>query len=89
MRGSSSSLPAPEKAAMLEKEVLSSQACTVTGTRGSRVKLLQGKFPLDVGKIFFTMRKTKPWNRLLREVVECPSQELLKTWLGRALDNLT
>lgn len=53
-----------------------------------QAKVLQRKIPLDIGKIFFIMRTTKLWNRLLREMVECSSQELLRTWLGRALGNL-
>lgn len=77
---SSHSLPVPERVAVVEKERWDSD-----GTRDDR---LQGKLPLDIGKIFFTTRTTKPWNKLLREVVEYPSQELLETWLGRALDNV-
>lgn len=57
--------------------------------RGSKGhKLLQGKLHPDIRKTFFTMRTIQPWNRLLREVVQSPSLELFKTWLGRALSNL-
>jgi len=63
---------------MLEKEVLSSQACTVGRTRGNRHKLLQVKFPLDIRKVFFTMSTTKSWNRLLTEVWNVPHGNYLR-----------
>ncbi|KFP20135.1 hypothetical protein Z169_06612, partial [Egretta garzetta] len=51
-------------------------------------KLNQGRFRLDIRKEFFTMRVTKHWNRLPREVVEAPSLATFKARLDGALSNL-
>ncbi|KFR13636.1 hypothetical protein N306_06341, partial [Opisthocomus hoazin] len=51
-------------------------------------KLREGRFRLDIRKIFFTMRVVKPWHRLPREVVDAPSLEAFKARLDGALSNL-
>jgi len=57
-------------------------------TRSNGFKLREGRFRLDVRKIFFTLRVLKRWNRLPREVVETPSVEIFKARLNGALSNL-
>lgn len=44
-------------------------------TRGSRFKLKEGRYRLDVRKEFFKMRVVRAWQKLLREAVATPSLE--------------
>jgi len=52
-------------------------------TRGSVLKLKEGRFRLTIWKTFFTMRVVKPWHRLPREMVHAPSLETFRSgWTG-------
>ena len=57
-------------------------------TRGNGLTLGQGRFRLDIRKKFFTQSMMTHWNRLLKEVVDVPSLEALKTRLPRAIPSL-
>ncbi|KAK4828797.1 hypothetical protein QYF61_000854, partial [Mycteria americana] len=47
-------------------------------TRGNCFKRKEGRFRLNIGKKFFTMRVVKHWNRLPRDIVAAPSLETYK-----------
>jgi len=57
-------------------------------TRENGCKLKEGRFRLDIRKIFFPVRVTKHWPRLPREAVAAPSLAVFKARLDGALSNL-
>jgi len=54
-------------------------------TRGNGLRLLQGRFTLEMRKNFFTARAVKHWNRLRRAVVESLSLEVFEIRVQTAL----
>ena len=54
-------------------------------TRGKEHKLERRKFCRNLRKKIFTLSVRVHWNRLLREVAESPSQDILKTCLDAFL----
>jgi len=57
-------------------------------TRGSNLKLTEGRFRLEIRNKFFPMRFMRHCNMLPREVVAVPSLEVFKARLDGALSNL-
>jgi len=57
-------------------------------TRGNGSELKEGRFRLDIRKLFFSMRVVKHLHRLLREGVDPPSLAVFKARLDGALSNL-
>ena len=82
-----SSLPVPEGTYRKDGDNLYSEACC-DRTRSNGFKLREGRFKLDIRKIFFMMRVVKHWNRLPKEVVEAPSLETFQARLDGALSNM-
>jgi len=61
---------------------------TSNKTRGNSLKLCQGRFRLNIRNNFFTSRVDMHWNRLLRDVVESSSLQVLKKRVNVALQGM-
>jgi len=57
-------------------------------TRDNGHELKHRRFHLNISKHFFTMRVTKHWHMLPRDIVESPSSETFKSCLGVVLGSL-
>lgn len=60
----------------------------VPRTRSNRHKLKHRRLLLNIGKHVFPVRVREDWHRLLKEVVEPPLLEILKSHLGAVLGNV-
>ena len=70
-----------------EGDRLFSRACgDITRRKGFQIK--EGRFRLDIRKMFFTVRLVRHWKRLPRDVVDAPSLETFKARPHQALGNL-
>lgn len=57
-------------------------------SRGNGLRLLHGRFRLDIRKNFFMESAVKHWSRLSREVIESPSLEILERHVDVALKDM-
>jgi len=52
------------------------------------LKLIEGRFRLDIRKKFLSLRVVRPWHRLPGEAVAAPSLAVFEARLDRALSNM-
>lgn len=62
---------------------------TSNQTRGHSLKLLQGRFKLNIRRNFFRGRVVKHWNGLPKQVVQSLFLEVFKITLDVALSGMT
>lgn len=59
-----------------------------TKTRDDDFEVKEGRFRLEMRKIYFTMRMVEHWNRLPRGVVDAPLLRTFKVRMDEGLRNL-